>query len=102
MSSASPESPSQPLPEPSHFLDARGDGATWGILKVARALVGLQPGQVLEVIGSDPRLLNDLPPVLEGHGCRLLGVEQGQGLYRFLLTRPGPPGFSGQGRVPQP
>ncbi len=91
-------------PAERHRLDTRGAGATWGILKVANALAGLGPERVLEVIGSDPRLLSDLPPVLAGHGCRLLQVEEGEGQYRFLVQRlrEAPPANQrgGRGRCP--
>ncbi len=89
--SSHPEPPDLERP-PSSFLDGRGVGAAWLILKVAQAVAALAPGQVLEVLGSDPRLLSDLPPVLARHGCRLLVSGQGQDGYRFVLAGGPAPG----------
>ncbi len=92
---------SQPLsmnsgPRPAKPIDGRGDGAAWLILKVASAVAALEPGQVLEVWGSDPKLKSDLPLVLARHGCRLLEARQVQRGYRFLLVKPGRPRTGGE------
>lgn len=73
------------------LLDGRGAGAAWLILKVAQAIAGLEGGQLLEVLGSDPRLLSDLPPVLASHGCCLRRTETMDDGYRFLIAKQAPP-----------
>lgn len=71
---------------PTATLDIRQIGTPWGILKVGQAIRGLAPGQILEVLGSDPALKRDLPRVVAQGGGRLCGLEQGPDFIRFLLT----------------
>ena len=70
-------------------LDIRQLGTPWAILKVGQALRGLRPGQVLEVLGTDPLLRRDLPPVVAAGGGKLFALEEHQGLLRFSFILPG-------------
>lgn len=74
-------------PAPSARLDAREFSAAWGMLKLGPMLRSLAPGELLEFLGSDPKLVQDLPRVLRHHGGRVERVEQDAGHYRFLIKR---------------
>ncbi len=72
--------------DPDLQLDARQFSAAWSILKLGPMLRSLEPGQVLELLGTDPKLLNDLPRVLQKSGARVLRVEQRSDYFRFLVS----------------
>ena len=77
----------RPETGPELQLDARQFSAAWSILKLGPMLRSLDPGQVLELLGTDPKLLSDLPRVLQKSGARVLRVEQRSDYFRFLLCR---------------
>ena len=70
-------------------LDAKGLGCPMPLLKTKRAFDALQPGQILEVIGTDPGSMNDFPNWAAKTGNEYLGhVEvEGEGYYRFFLKK---------------
>ncbi len=73
--------------DPDLRLDARQFSAAWSILKLGPMLRSLEPGQVLELLGTDPKLLDDLPRVLQKSGALVLRVEQRSDHCRFLISR---------------
>lgn len=70
-------------------LDARGWSCTWCCLKAMNLLKLLKPGQVLEVLGTDPLTLEDLPRILERTGNQLIGMDKQPDCFRLYL-RSGP------------
>ena len=46
---------------PDETLDCRGQSCPMPLLKVKKALKKLKPGQILEVLGTDPGSKNDIP-----------------------------------------
>lgn len=68
-------------------LDARGWSCAWCSLKVMSMLKLLKPGQVLEVLGTDPDTLKDLPHILEQSEDQLIGIDKQPEFFRLYLRR---------------
>jgi len=68
-------------------LDARNLSCPMPIVKTAVAIKGLAPGQLLEVLATDPGSVKDFAAWSSTTGNEL--VEQGveDGVYRFVLRR---------------
>ena len=68
-------------------LDVRGCSCPWCCLKAMSILRLLRPGQILEVLGTDPLTLEDLPHILERSGDKLIGVDKQPDFFRMFLLR---------------
>lgn len=68
-------------------LDGRGWTCAWCILKSKSQLKLVKPGQVLEVLITDPRIIKDLPKVLRPHGDELIQVDEHSDYFRLHLRR---------------
>lgn len=75
---------------PVRRLDRRGAGCA-GFVHVEEALAGMAPGELLELLSSDPISWWELPAWLEVHGHRLLFRERRRvwpwRYFRFLIQR---------------
>jgi tRNA 2-thiouridine synthesizing protein A len=69
------------------ILDARGCSCPWCCLKAMSLLKLLKPGQILEVLGTDPLTLKDLPHILEQSGDQLIGIDKQPDFFRMFLRR---------------
>lgn len=74
-----------------HRLDVLGLFCPLPILLAAREMKRLQPGDLLEVFGDDPGILEDMPVWCERAGHRLVEMEDEEGVVRSLVEK-------GQGR----
>jgi len=68
-------------------LDARGSSFPWCCLKAMSMLSKMKPGEVLEVLGTDPLTLEDLPLVLQQSEDELIKVDKGENFFRLYLRR---------------
>ncbi len=57
------------------------------VYKAAMALKRLQPGQVLELICTDPGSLADIPAMARQRGDELVSVEERDSTQVFLIKR---------------
>ncbi|MBW1797613.1 MAG: sulfurtransferase TusA family protein [Deltaproteobacteria bacterium] len=73
--------------QPDKVLDLRGWSCPWCIVKAKSWLRQMSPGQVLEVISTDPEVQKNFPQVLERGRDRLISVEQHEDYYRLLIQR---------------
>lgn len=68
-------------------LDVKGKACPLPILKARKALKGLNPGDELEVLATDPGSVKDFDAfcATTGHGL----VESGEsgGVYRFVIRK---------------
>jgi peroxiredoxin family protein/TusA-related sulfurtransferase len=72
-----------------HVLDVKGLKCPMPVLKTKVRFKTMNPGEVLEVITTDPGSRKDLPAWAGKTGNRLLGShEEGADIYHFFLQRP--------------
>lgn len=70
-----------------HRLDVTGLLCPLPILLAATEMRKLQPGDLLEVLGDDPGIREDMPVWCERAGHRLLEMEEGDGRIRSLVEK---------------
>lgn len=68
-------------------LDAVGLKCPLPVLKARKALTGLAPGAVLEVLASDPGAAEDFAAFCRATGHRLIGQSAAAGVQRFLIRK---------------
>jgi len=68
-------------------LDARGLSCPLPILKTKKALGGMQAGQVLKVVATDPGSIKDMEAFSKQTGNELLASSQEGGAYIFMLKK---------------
>jgi tRNA 2-thiouridine synthesizing protein A len=66
-------------------LDARGHRCPLPVLLARKALAGLAPGAVLEVLADDPAADDDLSALCRTTGHRLIHSHASGGVHRFLI-----------------
>lgn len=73
---------------PPHHLDVTGTFCPLPILLAAREMRKLQTGDLLEIVGDDPGILEDMPVWCERAGNRLVEmVEEEGGVIRSLVEK---------------
>lgn len=68
-------------------LDAKGLNCPLPILKAKKALKGMEAGQVLEVISTDPGSVADFAAFCNQTGNELLSSAQTGDIYTFEIKR---------------
>ena len=68
-------------------LDLRGSSFPYCCLKAMSMLRKMKPGEVLEVLGTDPLTLEDLPLVLQESEDELIKVDKDKNFFRLYLRR---------------
>ncbi|MFL6293092.1 MAG: sulfurtransferase TusA family protein [Thermoanaerobaculia bacterium] len=68
-------------------LDVTGLFCPLPILLAAREMRKLQPGDLLDVVGDDPGILEDMPVWCERAGHRLIEMEEEEGKIRSLVEK---------------
>lgn len=68
-------------------LDARGLNCPLPILKAKKALGGLEPGQVLRILATDPGSVKDFEAFANQTGNELLSSSQTESEFHFLLKK---------------
>lgn len=76
------------MPSNRHFLDVTGTLCPLPILLAAREMRKLQTGDLLEILGDDPGIREDMPVWCERAGHRLLELkEEESGRLRSLVEK---------------
>lgn len=70
-----------------HQLDTTGTVCPMPILLTAKALLDLEPGGVLEVVGDDPTIAEDMPIFCYRAGHHLLELAEEDGLVRCRIEK---------------
>ena len=70
-----------------HRLDVTGTLCPLPILLSAREMRKLQPGDLLEIVGDDPGILEDMPIWCERAGHRLLELVEEGDRIRSLVEK---------------
>ena len=68
-------------------LDAKGLNCPLPILKAKKALKGIEAGQILEVISTDPGSVADFEAFCRTTGNELLGSSQGDGVFTYYIKK---------------
>ncbi len=70
-----------------HSLDTSGKCCPMPIVELNRAMNRLAPGEVLEVLATDPGTCTDIPAWCERTGNELLASERADSRFRYLLRK---------------
>lgn len=70
-------------------LDCRGDLCPIPVIRVRRALDGMQPKQILEVLATDPACEDDFPAFSRNTGHELLEFIEEDGVFRSFFRKAG-------------
>ena len=73
--------------EADKIIDLRGVSCPWSILKAKSQLIAMKPGEILEVLASDPLMFEDFPKVLDQGGHHLVDIREQQEFSRLYVRR---------------
>ncbi len=68
-------------------LDTSGLNCPLPILKAKKALSGIEAGQILHVIATDPGSLKDFQAFAKQTGNELLNANEADGKFYFLIKK---------------
>ncbi len=69
-------------------LDAKGLNCPMPIMKAKKAIKGIEIGETLEVLSTDPGSVRDFDSFCKATGNELLeSGEQDDGTYRFIIKK---------------
>ena len=68
-------------------LDTRGLNCPLPILRAKKALAGIQPGQVLKIVATDPGSVKDFETFSKQTGNALLSQSEANGEFTFLMRK---------------
>lgn len=75
------------MPEFDQVLDASGLNCPLPILRTKKALAGLQAGQILRIIATDPGSVKDFEAFAKQTGNELLESSEQAGKFYFRLRK---------------
>jgi tRNA 2-thiouridine synthesizing protein A len=82
------ETVSEPAaPAVDKVLDCAGMSCPLPVLKTAQAIKELAPGQVLELLATDPGVEPDMQAWTSRTGNELLGITNQDGVFHVLIRR---------------
>ncbi len=70
-------------------LDTKGLNCPLPVLKARRAMKDLAPGEVLEVLATDPGAVEDFRHFSEATGHAILETREEDGVYIFHIEKAG-------------
>ena len=68
-------------------LDTKGLNCPLPILKAKKAIKGLQAGDILEVLATDPGSVKDFEAFARATGNELMEHSEEGGVFRYLLKK---------------
>ena len=68
-------------------VDARGQSCPGPLVSLAKSLRDAAPGDLLELLATDPGSRSDVPSWAEISGNELLESHAGDGEFRFLIRK---------------
>jgi tRNA 2-thiouridine synthesizing protein A len=69
-------------------IDAKGLNCPYPIMKAKKGIKGLQSGETLEVLSTDPASVRDFESFCKSTGNQLLETEEAsEGVYRFVIQK---------------
>jgi tRNA 2-thiouridine synthesizing protein A len=73
--------------EADKVIDLRGMSCPWSILKAKSELKRMDPGQVLEILGTDPLTLKDFPATLKETDDEVILVDESPGFFNLYVRK---------------
>ncbi len=73
----------------SHVLDVKGLACPLPVLRAKKAMREVPPGEVLEVLATDPGTVEDFDAFCETTGHALLDWREDEGVFTFHIRRKG-------------
>ena len=70
-------------------LDASGLSCPLPVLKARKALIGMRPGETLEVLTTDPMSVVDMPVFCAQAGHAIVREERRDEAFLFVIARGG-------------
>ena len=74
---------------PAQVLDCKGLQCPLPVIKTAQAIKAIEPGQVLELLATDPGVEPDMKAWSSRTGNELLGIERDGDTFHVLIRRAG-------------
>lgn len=71
------------------LLDVKGLKCPLPVLRARKALKPLAPGDLLEVLATDPSAVQDFANFCETTGHELVASEESEGVYSFKIRKAG-------------
>jgi tRNA 2-thiouridine synthesizing protein A len=68
-------------------LDLKGLSCPLPVIKTAKAMKGLYPGQLLEVFATDPGSVPDFKAWAQATGNPLMESSEAAGVFHFILKK---------------
>jgi tRNA 2-thiouridine synthesizing protein A len=72
---------------PTQTLDVKGKACPIPVVKTAKTMKEMKPGEVLEVLATDPGVEPDMQAWTKQTGNALVSIEQVGGAFRVLLRK---------------
>ena len=69
------------------YLDLKGLLCPMPIVKIAKAIKGIEAGQVIEADASDPGVMADIPAWCKSTGNELIKMERQEKIIKFWVRR---------------
>lgn len=73
--------------KPSQTLDIKGLQCPMPLNWASKLLSGLKPGQILEILLTDPSAVDNFESFCRTTGNELVGWSEDDGVYRLLLRK---------------
>ena len=70
-----------------HLLDVKGLACPLPVLRAKKAMRDVPPGEILEVLATDPGTVKDFKAFCETTGHTLLGWSEDAGVYAFQIRK---------------
>ena len=67
------------------IVDARGLLCPLPVIRLQEAVKAFAPGTEVEVVGTDPGVLHDIPAWCRVHGHRVVETRRGKDEFRIVL-----------------
>jgi tRNA 2-thiouridine synthesizing protein A len=68
-------------------LDCKGQFCPMPILNTKKAMKDMKPGEILEVLGTDPGTKRDLPAWCKRTGNELLKIDEIDNIFHFYIKK---------------
>lgn len=68
-------------------VDAKGQACPGPLVSLAKAIKGASPGDLFELLATDPGSKSDVPSWAELSGNELLDTSETDGVYRYVVRK---------------